>query len=141
MRKLVDLIVYGFSVIIVAYILPGVEIKDFIAGFGVGILISLLNSFLRPILIFLTIPITLVTFGLFLLVINASIILIADWMIQDDYFSVKSFWWALLFSLCLSLVIGIFNKINKRFDPENEEEDSENYIEIDEDFDDYEEVE
>ncbi len=64
--------------------------------------LSILNVVLRPVLILLTIPVTILTLGLFLLVINAVIILLTDWMI--DGFEVRNFWWAILFSLIVSLV-------------------------------------
>jgi putative membrane protein len=67
-----------------------------------------LNAILKPILVILTLPITLVTFGLFLFVINAAIILLADKFI--DGFVVDGFWWALLFSLLLSIVSAVLYK-------------------------------
>jgi putative membrane protein len=66
----------------------------------------------RPVLIVLTIPVTIFTLGLFLLVINAAIILLADWLVTG--FTVDGFWWALLFSLILSVVNSIFNKQEAR---------------------------
>ncbi|MFM8832248.1 MAG: phage holin family protein [Cytophagales bacterium] len=69
------------------------------------------NVIIKPILIVLTIPITVVTLGLFLLVINAIIILMADYFVPG--FSVNGFWWALAFSLIMSIFNSIINDILK----------------------------
>ena len=96
-----QIIVGGLAVIITAYILPGISVTDFFTGIVIAALLALLNMTVKPILIFLTIPITLFTLGLFLLVINAFIVLIAAEIIPG--FVVDGFWWALLFSIILSL--------------------------------------
>jgi putative membrane protein len=67
------------------------------------------NIFIKPLLILFTIPVTLVTMGLFLLVINALMILLTDYFV--DGFEVNGFWWALLFSLILSLFNGLFDDL------------------------------
>lgn len=102
MGILVQLIVGALAVFITAYILPGVALDSYITAIIVAALIALLNITIKPILILLTIPITVVTLGLFLLVINALIILIAAELIPG--FAVDGFWWALLFSFILSLI-------------------------------------
>lgn len=94
-----------------AYLLPGVHVQDYWAALLVAILISLSNVILKPILVILTIPITVITLGLFLLVINAVIILIVDYFV--DTFAVDGFWWALAFSLILSLFNGMFSDLTK----------------------------
>ena len=73
----------------------------FFAAIIIAVVLSLLNFVVKPILVILTIPLTVVTLGLFLLVINALIILMADSIITGFY--VDGFWWALLFSLVMSL--------------------------------------
>ena len=75
----------------------------------IAIVIALLNTFLKPILILLTIPVTVLTLGLFLLVINAFIILFASELVNG--FKVDGFWWALLFSIILSVVTSLLNSI------------------------------
>ena len=102
MGILVQLIVGALAVFITAFLLPGVAIDSYITAIIVAALIALLNITIKPILIFLTIPITIITLGLFLLVINAIIILIAAELIPG--FAVMGFWWALLFSFILSLI-------------------------------------
>ncbi|MEX2513027.1 MAG: phage holin family protein [Cyclobacteriaceae bacterium] len=102
---LLQLVVAGAVIIFTAYILPGIAVDDFITGIIIAALLALLNITIKPILIFLTIPITLVTLGLFLLVINALLVMIAANIVTG--FTVDNFWWALLFSLILSLVNSI----------------------------------
>jgi len=101
MGIILQIIISGLAVIIAAYILPGISVADFFTGIVIAALLALLNMTVKPILIFLTIPITLVTLGLFLLVINAFIVIIAAQIIPG--FVVDGFWWALLFSIILSL--------------------------------------
>lgn len=113
------IIVSALAVFITSWLLPGVHVDGFITALIVAASLALLNYLIKPLLIILTIPVTIVTFGLFLLAINAFIILIASHYI--DGFKVDGFWWALLFSIILSLVtslLEIFNismnrKINK----------------------------
>lgn len=99
---ILQLILGAISVLIAQYILPGVAVEDFFTALVVAALLTLLNMTIKPILIFLTIPITILTLGLFLLAINAILILLAAEIIPG--FSVDGFWWALLFSLILSLI-------------------------------------
>lgn len=108
---LIQIVVAGLAVITSAYILPGISVQNFFTGIVIAALLALLNLTIKPILIFLTIPITLITLGLFLLVINALMVLIAAELIPG--FVVNGFWWAVLFSLILSLInslLGVFIK-------------------------------
>ena len=91
------LVAYGLSTF-----LTGVHIPDFKDALILALVLALLNTFIKPILVILTFPITIVTLGLFLFVINAIIILLADKFL--DGIRVDSFLWALLFSLLLSVV-------------------------------------
>jgi putative membrane protein len=100
------------AVIIASYILPGIHINDYISALIFAAVLALLNLFLKPVLVILTIPITLVTLGLFLLVINACIILVGDYFV--DGLKVDNFWWALLFSLVISVIVSIFESFDKK---------------------------
>jgi len=108
---LLRLILTTFAVIITSYILPGVELKGFLTALVVAVVIGFLNIFVKPLLILFTIPVTVFTFGLFLLVINALIILMADAIVPG--FFVEGFWWALAFSIILMLVNTLF-RTNER---------------------------
>ena len=102
MGIILQIIIAGLAVIITAYILPGISVTGFFTAIVIAALLALLNMTVKPLLIFLTIPITLLTLGLFLLVINAFIVIIAAQIIPG--FVVDGFWWALLFSIILSLI-------------------------------------
>ncbi|MEO9475322.1 MAG: phage holin family protein [Cyclobacteriaceae bacterium] len=102
MNFFVRLLLSSLAVILASYLLPGVYVESFFAALIVALLLSLLNVTVKPLLIILTIPLTVFTFGLFLLVINALMIMLADAIVPG--FGVGGFWWALLFSLILSLI-------------------------------------
>ena len=101
MKTLIKLLLTALAVIILGYLLPGVAVTSFFTAFIVAIVLALLRLIVKPILIIFTLPITIITFGIFLLFINAIIILIADYFVGG--FAVDGIWWALIFSLLLSL--------------------------------------
>ncbi|PSL07503.1 phage holin family protein [Cecembia rubra] len=101
-NTLLQLVLAGVAVLIAQYIIPGVHVESFLTALVVAALIALLNITVKPLLILLTIPITILTLGLFLLALNAILILIAAAIIPG--FTVDGFWWALLFGLILGLI-------------------------------------
>lgn len=108
----IRLIVNTLSVFFAAWILQeGVELEGFATAILVAVVLALLNLFIKPILVLFTLPATIFTFGLFLFVINALIILLADNLIPDAQFAVHNFWWALLFSLIVSLINSMLYKL------------------------------
>ena|ERR1017187_2199020 len=109
MKFLANLIVSTLAVVITAYLLPGVHVDGILTALVVAAVLAFLNSIVKPLLVILTIPITVVSFGLFLLVINAIIILIASSLVEG--FKVSGFWSALFFSLVLSLVTSLLNNL------------------------------
>lgn len=109
MNWIVRFFLTGLAIVLTAYLLPGVNVEDYWTALVVALVLSLVNIFVKPILIVLTIPITFITLGLFLLVINALMILLADYFV--DGFFVDGFWWALLFSLILSLFNSLFSDL------------------------------
>lgn len=111
MNWIVKFLLNGLAVLLTAYLLPGVNVEDYWTALWVALVLSLVNIFVKPFLIVLTIPITFVTLGLFLLVINALMILLADYFV--DGFLVDGFWWALLFSLILSIFNSLFADLTK----------------------------
>jgi putative membrane protein len=106
MKVIIRLLIYTCAVLITAWLLPGVHVEDFVTALMVAIALAILNTFIRPVLIFLTIPVTIVTLGLFLLVINALIIMLIGKIVPG--FLVDGFWWALLFSVILSIIASLF---------------------------------
>jgi putative membrane protein len=109
MNWLTRFLLNGLAVLLAAYLLPGVSVDDYWTALWVALVLSLVNIFIKPVLIVLTIPITFITFGLFLLVINALMILLADYFV--DGFDVDGFWWALLFGIIVSLFNSIFSDL------------------------------
>ena len=111
MNGIIRFLLSGLAVLLTAYLLPGVDVTHFGYALLVAACISLANLLVRPILVILTIPITIVTMGLFLLVINALIILMVDYLVPG--FEVNGFWWALAFSLIMSIFNSMFTDIAK----------------------------
>lgn len=106
MRIILRLLVYTCAVLFTAWLLPGVHVENFATAVMVAIALAILNTFIRPVLVFLTIPVTIFTLGLFLLVINALIIMLIGKIVPG--FIVEGFWWALLFSVILSIIASLF---------------------------------
>jgi putative membrane protein len=108
---LVKILLGGIAILIAEFLLAGIHIDSFMTGFILAAVIILINIILKPILVILTLPITVLTLGLFLLVINALMIMLADRIIPG--FQVDSFWWAILFAIVLSVINSLFgNNLN-----------------------------
>ena len=112
MSFIIKIFLSTIAVIIASNILPGVHVENFLDALIVAAILALFNATLKPVLIILTIPITIVTLGLFLLIINAFLILITDALVSG--FVVDSFLWALAFSLILSVIISVFDSLSKK---------------------------
>jgi putative membrane protein len=95
MKLLIRIFVSAILVMLISYLMTGVTVDSFTTSLIVAIVLGLLNLIVKPVLILFTIPVTILTLGLFLLVINAIIILLCDNLV--DGFSVNSFWTALFF--------------------------------------------
>lgn len=111
MNYIFNIILMALCVFGLSQFLPGVQVQDFVTAIWVALIISVLNAFVKPVLVFLSLPITIVTLGLFLLAINAIIIMLAAKLV--DGFNVFGFWYALLFSLCLSAIQSFFSGLNQ----------------------------
>lgn len=109
MKIILNLLLSTLAVFVSAYILPGVKVDTFATAFIVAIVLGAINAFLRPILILLTLPINVLTLGLFTFVINALLILLVAQIVPG--FRVNGFLWALLFSLVLSLINSFLHSL------------------------------
>lgn len=89
-------------VIILAYLLPGIHVSGFLIALLVALFLGLANTFIRPVATILTLPLNILTLGLFTFVINAILVLLVAAVVPG--FSVSSFWWALLFGIALSAI-------------------------------------
>lgn len=111
MKLLLRILLSALAVVVLSKILPGVGVDSYWTAILVAIVLSLLNFIVKPLLILFTLPVTILTLGLFLLIINALIILLADYLVPG--FDVNGLWWALLFSLLLSILQSILFSLLK----------------------------
>ena len=112
MKIIVRIIVSAVVAFGLSYVLRGVHMDTFWTALVLAVVLAILNAIVKPVLIILTFPITILTFGLFLFVINACIILLASKFVSG--FSVDGFWWALLFSLLLSILTSLLYRDEDR---------------------------
>ena len=117
MQFLFRLIITAIAAAITAYLLPGVDIDSAVTALLVAMALAVLNALVKPVLVFLTLPITVVTLGLFLIVINAIIIIFASKLVPG--FSIDGFWWAVLFSFVLSAIVALFTSLQDSFSRNN----------------------
>lgn len=112
MNIFIKIIINTLAIFITAWLLgDAILLQSFSAALWVALALSIFNVTLKPLLIILTLPATIFSFGLFLFVINAIIIMAADNLV--DGFEVRSFWWAMIFSLILSIVNSFLVKLGK----------------------------
>ena len=109
MNLLIKIIITAALVLLISNFMPGVHVESFTTALFVAIVLGLLNIFIKPILVIFTLPVTILTLGLFLLVINALIIILCTNIVGG--FRVDTFWTALFFSIILSLLQSIMNGI------------------------------
>lgn len=109
MRLLISLLINGLLVYLCARLLSGVSIDGYLDAVIVALLLGMVNFFVKPVLTILTLPITILTLGLFLLVINGAMVLLVDWML--DGFYVDGWAWAIAFAL----VMAFFNLFVGRY--------------------------
>ncbi|MBF22461.1 phage holin family protein [Neopusillimonas maritima] len=107
MELLLIWVLNAVALLIVAYILPGITVASFWSALIAALVLGLLNTLVKPLLILLTLPITVVTLGLFLLVLNALVFWFAGSILRG--FQVNGFWWALLGALIYSIISGFLS--------------------------------
>lgn len=100
MRYILNILTIGLVIFGLNFILHRLYVEDYLAAVCFALVLSILNVFVRPLLIVFSLPITIITFGLFLLVINTLMIILTDKLL--DGISIANFWYALLLSLCIS---------------------------------------
>ena len=109
MRLIIRLLITAIAAFLLSKILTGVHFDDFGSTIIFAIVLGLLNMFIKPIISILSLPITILTLGLFSLIINALIILLCDKLM--DSLLIDGFWWAFLFSILLSLITSVFTSL------------------------------
>ncbi len=111
MQMIINWFVSAVAIMIASYLLPGVMVSGLIAALVVAIVLGFINVFIKPVLILLTLPINILSLGLFTLVINALLVMLASAIVPG--FRVDGFWWAMLFALVLfavNLMFSIFRE-------------------------------
>lgn len=112
MRFIINLLITAVATYALSEVLdPHVEINSFSTALIFALVLAFLNAIVKPLLVILTLPVTIVTLGLFLLVINIIIIKIADYLVSG--FHVQGWLWALIFSFLLSLFSALLLKLEK----------------------------
>lgn len=110
MNVIIRILILAVAVWVAAYIIPGVEIDSFQSLLIVSLILGAVNAFIKPILVLLTLPLTIVTLGLFLLVINGLLVLLVDSLVPG--FTVGSFLIAILFSIVVSLISSLLSRLS-----------------------------
>ncbi len=105
MNFILRLLVTALVAFALAQLLKGIHVDTYWTALVFALVLAVLNVLVKPILIILTLPLTIVTLGLFLFVVNALVVLLASRFV--DGFKIDSFWWGLLFALLLSLVTSV----------------------------------
>ena len=106
---LVGILINSVSIYIASRILSGVELKNFWSAIWVALALGLVNAFVKPIVVLFSLPLTVITLGLFAFVINALMIMLVDMFI--DSFKIKNFGWALAFSIVVSVISSVLASI------------------------------
>jgi putative membrane protein len=112
MQILLRVILNTIAVFVAAALIPGVHLTSIFVAVLAAITLGILNAFVRPALVLLTLPVTVVTLGLFVFVINALLVMFAAYIVPG--FTVDGFWWALLFVFVLSIVSSFLNSLARR---------------------------
>ena len=114
MRFLINLLITAIAVYILSKLLePHVTITSFATAIIFALVLAILNAIVKPLLIILTLPLTIITLGLFLLVINVLIILLADEFVSG--IQIDGFLWAFIFGLLLSVISTLVQRLRKRW--------------------------
>ncbi|MBN8703074.1 MAG: phage holin family protein [Bacteroidetes bacterium] len=118
MRFIFQLTISTLAIFVTSLLLPGVHVDTILTAIIVAAVLAFLNSVVKPFMILLTIPVTIFSFGIFLLFINAFVILIADRIV--DGFEIDGFGWAFLFGIVQWVVTIVFENLNNTNLPKNE---------------------
>ncbi len=110
MKLIFHWIVSTIAILIAAYLIPNVEVDTFVTALILAVVLGALNMLVKPILLLLTFPITIITLGLFTIVINAALVWLAQLVVPG--FTIQNFGWAILFALVLSIINLVFRQMN-----------------------------
>lgn len=111
MKFIIRLLLNAVAIFVIAHLMSGVHVDGYLTAILVALVLSVLDLLVKPILIILTLPVTVITLGLFLFIVNALIILLADKLVGG--FSVSGIWVAVLFSVFLSILQSVLQSLLK----------------------------
>lgn len=109
MSLIINWVVSALAIMVAAYLLTGVVVDNFITALVLAVVLGAINAFIKPVLVILSLPVTILTLGLFVFVIDAALIMLAASIVPG--FAVAGFWWALIFAVVLGIVhfaLGLF---------------------------------
>jgi putative membrane protein len=109
MHLIVTWLLNALALLAVTYIIPSIHIRGFGTALVIALVLGLINTLLRPVLVLLTLPVTILTLGLFLLVLNALLFQLAAWFVKG--FEVSGFWAALFGSILYSVISWILSAL------------------------------
>jgi len=111
MNVIISLIISTVAVFVTGYILPGIHLDNVLVALVVAVVLGFINAFIRPILFILTLPINILTLGLFTFVIMALMVQLTSWLVPGFY--VLNFGWALVFALVFALLNGFLVSLTR----------------------------
>lgn len=111
MKIIVNWLILTIAIIVAAYFVPGVYVEGFTTALWSALVLGIINTLIKPLLIFLTLPINILTLGLFTFIINAILVMMAAAIVAG--FNITGFWTAIIFSIAISIVVYILNLIFK----------------------------
>ena len=109
MSLIIAWFINALALIVVSYLLPGVHVAGFVSALIAALVLGLVNTIIKPVLVLLTIPVTIITLGLFLLVINGLMFWLVGSILRD--FQVDSFGWALIGAIVYSVITYVMTSI------------------------------
>lgn len=111
MSIIINLLISGLAVFVSAYILPGVSVTGFGAALVAAVVLGIVNAFIKPVISIFALPITVLTLGLFSIVINGLLVLLVSAIVPG--FDVDGFLWAIVFAFVMSLINGFLGMLSK----------------------------
>lgn len=111
MSIIINLLISGLAVFVSAYILPGVSVTGFGSALVAAVVLGIVNAFIKPVISIFALPITILTLGLFSIVINGLLVLLVSAIVPG--FDVDGFLWAIVFAFVLSLINGFLGMLSK----------------------------
>lgn len=111
MKLIAEWLVRAFVLLVTTYIVPGFRIESLATALIVAAVLAILNLLLKPILVLFTLPATILSLGLFMFVINAVLLVVASYLVQD--FKIDSFLTAIIASVAITLISSLLNMVLK----------------------------